>query len=461
MNKNIFPIGQSLNTDERRALTGQRPMVLWFTGLSGSGKSTIAAECERRLAALGFSAYILDGDNLRAGLNAGLGFSPADRAENLRRITEAAYLLADSGQIVLVSAISPTRAAREAARERISPRCDFVEIYVNAPLEVCEARDVKGLYSRARKGEIADFTGISAPYEAPENPELMLDTADLSPGECVHAVIAQVAERQYLSVMLDAALQAGDAIMEVYGGENFGIEYKADTSPVTIADKKANDIIVDKLRGGFPFIPVLAEESADDKSRLFSRYCFIVDPLDGTKEFISRNGEFTVNIALAFEGKPVVGVVYVPAADIMYKSVCGGGAYRKKSGGGWERLRVSDRTEGLVVMRSRSHGDPREEELINQNKNRITHTVSAGSSLKGCAIAVGEADVYMRFGPTMEWDTAAMQCVCEEAGAIMRQTDGTPLTYNRANSLNEKGFYIINRPENDFIANTSLIGEIK
>lgn len=452
MNENIFPHAPAVTAETRRALTGQRPMVLWFTGLSGSGKSTVAAETERRLAALGFSAYMLDGDNLRAGLNSDLGFSPADRTENIRRLTEAAYLLADSGQIVLVSAISPAREIRDKARARISPRCDFVEVYVSAPVAVCEKRDVKGLYKKARAGDISEFTGVSAPYEVPEHPELTLDTANLGVAECAAEAVAEVVGRQYYPTLTEAALRAGEVIMEVYGSADFGVERKDDNSPVTVADKRANAIIVDMLHGEFPFIPVLAEESADDRTRLFSERCFIVDPLDGTKEFIKRNGEFTVNIALAYRGDPVAGVVYVPATGELYRACRGGGAYRRRDGGEWERLRVSDRTEGLVVMRSRSHGDPREEALLETNKARIARTVTAGSSLKGCLIAAGDADVYIRYGYTMEWDTAAMQCVCEEAGAVFRQTDGTPLTYNRINSLNEKGFYIINRPENDFIA---------
>jgi 3'(2'), 5'-bisphosphate nucleotidase len=451
MNENIFPRASTVTPEQRRALTGQRAMVLWFTGLSGSGKSTVAAEVEARLVEMGFSAYILDGDNMRTGLNSDLGFSPADRAENIRRLTEAAYLLADSGQIVLVSAISPAKASRAAARKRILSRCDFVEIYVCAPIEICEQRDVKGLYKKARAGVITEFTGVSAPYEAPENPELTLDTAGQSVDECASAVVAEVIRRQFLPAMTEAALCAGKEIMAVYGTDDFKVELKADSSPLTIADKRANAVIVDILKREFPFIPILAEESADDRSRLYSKRCFIVDPLDGTKEFIKRNGEFTVNIALAWSGVPVVGVVYVPITGELYSACRGGGAYRKRSDGEVERLHVSSRMSDLVVMRSRSHGDPREETLLEANKDRIARTVTAGSSLKGCRVAAGEADVYIRFGPTMEWDTAAMQCICEAAGAIVVQTDGTPLTYNRQNPKNEIGFYIINRPENDFI----------
>lgn len=451
MNENIYPRASTVSAEDRRAVTCQRPMVLWFTGLSGSGKSTVASEVERRLTELGMAAYMLDGDTMRTGLNSDLGFSPSDRDENIRRLTEVAYLLADSGQIVIVSAISPTRACRDAARKRISPRCDFVEIYAAASIDVCESRDVKGLYKKARAGEISDFTGVSAPYESPEHPELVLDTAGKTVDECASLVVAEVMRRQFLSVMVDAALKAGKEIMEVYGTDDFKVELKADSSPLTIADKRSNALIVDILKREFPFIPILAEESSDDLTRIYSPRCFIVDPLDGTKEFIKRNGEFTVNIALAYKGKSVVGVVYVPVTGELYTGVLGGGAYRHSPSGNIEKLHVSDRTTALVIMRSRSHGDPREEELLEKYSDRIARTVTAGSSIKGCKVAAGEADIYIRFGPTMEWDTAAMQCVCEAAGAILLQTDGTPLTYNRKNPLNDKGFYIINRPENDFV----------
>jgi adenylylsulfate kinase len=149
--------------------------VLWFTGLSGSGKSTVANATEKVLHDMGLQTYILDGDNVRMGLNKDLGFSPEDRTENIRRITEVAKLFADSGSIVLTAFISPYREDRDKAREIISDN-DFIEVLVSADLSVCEARDPKGLYKKARAGEIKGFTGIDAPYEAPLNPELIVET---------------------------------------------------------------------------------------------------------------------------------------------------------------------------------------------------------------------------------------------------------------------------------------------
>ena len=445
MNTNIVWHQNNVSHAERRHLLGQKPMVVWFTGLSGSGKSTIAAEVERRLINAGYAAYLLDGDNVRHGLNNNLGFDEKDRTENIRRIYETAKLFSDSGMIVLVSAISPLRKMRGDARNCIGG--DFVEIYVEADLQTCIARDPKGLYKRALNGEIKNFTGINAPYEIPENPEIILDTVNYPLDYSVDLVYnyilnTQIDYNKLFEILLPAAIKAGEAIMDIYN-RGFSVEYKDDKSPLTEADKASNAIICEELQKHFPYYSVLTEESADDISRLRERYCFIVDPLDGTKEFIKRNGEFTVNIALVFDGEPILGIIYVPCTDTLYYARKNGGAYKNGV-----KIHVSDRTDDLILMESRSHGDSRGAELVEKNKSRIADIISAGSSLKGCLIAEGEADVYYRFGYTMEWDTAAMQCICEEAGAIFMQGDDTPMFYNRRNSLNEKGFYILNRIEN-------------
>ncbi|WP_420453390.1 adenylyl-sulfate kinase [Ilumatobacter sp.] len=179
---------------DRRDLLGHGPLTVWFTGLSGSGKSTLALEVERRLIASGRLAHVLDGDNVRFGLNRDLGFSPADRTENIRRIGEVCRLLHDAGVIVLSAFISPFVADRAAVRA-LHPPGGFLEVFVDAPVEVCEERDVKGLYARARTGEIPEFSGISAPYEAPSDPDLRIDTVTGTTRECVASVIAAVLER--------------------------------------------------------------------------------------------------------------------------------------------------------------------------------------------------------------------------------------------------------------------------
>ena len=171
----------------REKRLGQKAATLWFTGLSGSGKSTLANALEIQLTAIGKHTMLLDGDNIRMGLNRDLGFSDEDRTENIRRIAEVAKLMNDAGLIVLTSFISPFKQDRELARSIIGE--DFVEIYVNTPLEECERRDVKGLYKKARKGEIPVFTGISSPYEAPEQPEIQIDTSKCSVEEAMEQVM--------------------------------------------------------------------------------------------------------------------------------------------------------------------------------------------------------------------------------------------------------------------------------
>ena len=179
-------------TKEARAQRlGQRPAVLWFTGLSGAGKSTIANLVEKKLHAMGRHCYLLDGDNLRHGLNKDLGFTEADRVENIRRVAEVARLMVDAGLIVLTAFISPFRAEREMAR-RLMGKGEFIEIFVDTPLDVAETRDVKGLYRKARRGELANFTGIDSPYEPPESPELVLNTVEYSPDEAAEIVIAML-----------------------------------------------------------------------------------------------------------------------------------------------------------------------------------------------------------------------------------------------------------------------------
>ena len=181
----------------RAALKGQKPCVVWFTGLSGSGKSTIANLLEKKLQAMGRHTYLLDGDNMRHGLNRDLGFTPEDRVENIRRVAEVARLMVDAGLIVLTAFISPYRAERELARSRVASD-EFLEVYVDTPLEVAEQRDPKGLYRKARRGELKNFTGIDAPYEVPAAPELHLQTARLSLDEAVEQLLARLQADGYL-----------------------------------------------------------------------------------------------------------------------------------------------------------------------------------------------------------------------------------------------------------------------
>ena len=186
---NIYPIfDRMLTRADKEQLLGQRGMMIWFTGLSGSGKSTIAIALERELQRRRLLCRILDGDNIRSGINSNLGFSPEDRVENIRRIAEVGKLFVDTGIITLAAFISPTNELRRMAA-RIIGEQDFYEVYISTPLEECERRDVKGLYAKARRGEIRDFTGISAPFEVPEHPALSLDTSQLTVEESVDRIL--------------------------------------------------------------------------------------------------------------------------------------------------------------------------------------------------------------------------------------------------------------------------------
>lgn len=190
--ENIFPIfDQIVGRKEKEQLLNQTAKVIWMTGLSGSGKSTIAIALEKELVQKGFLTQVLDGDNIRTGINNNLGFSDADRTENIRRIAEVSKLFVNCGVITINCFVSPTNAIRNAAKEIIGKE-DFVEVFIDTPIEICEQRDVKGLYKKARAGEIKDFTGINAPFEAPENAAIDVKTANKTVEESVNTILEQI-----------------------------------------------------------------------------------------------------------------------------------------------------------------------------------------------------------------------------------------------------------------------------
>lgn len=195
----------TLNRQDRADQKGQRPCVLWFTGLSGAGKSTLANLVEQRLFELGYHSFLLDGDNVRHGLNKDLGFSDNDRVENIRRIGEVAKLMTDSGLIVLSAFISPFQKDRDLVRALFADR-EFLEVYVDAPLHICEQRDPKGLYRKARSGEIRHFTGIDSDYQPPVAPDIHVRTADHSATQCAERVIQQLSLRGYLKRATDSRI---------------------------------------------------------------------------------------------------------------------------------------------------------------------------------------------------------------------------------------------------------------
>ena len=233
------------------------------------------------------------------------------------------------------------------------------------------------------------------------------------------------------------ARDAGSAIMEIYAGE-FDVELKGDNSPLTSADRASHQVIVEGLQEATPDIPILSEEGRAipyPERAAWSRF-WLVDPIDGTKEFIKRNGEFTVNIALVEDGRVIAGVVYVPAQETMYLGRLGAGAWKIE--GNQEpvkiAVRAADESLGLTVVMSRSHPSPELEEYLRDIK--VAEAMPVGSSLKLCVVAEGKADLYPRLGPTMEWDTAAGHAVVEAAGGTVTQVDGAPLLYNKENLLN-------------------------
>lgn len=191
MDANIFEHSFSVNRDDRSVLKDHRPILIWFTGLSGSGKSTIANAVEQVLFKKGIHTYLLDGDNVRKGINSNLSFSPEDRTENIRRIGEIANLMIDAGLVVLASFVSPYREDRENVKNLVGAT-NFVEVFVNTPIEECERRDVKGLYEKARKGEIKNFTGINEPYEVPLTPHVEVDTTKLILDEILEIITKHI-----------------------------------------------------------------------------------------------------------------------------------------------------------------------------------------------------------------------------------------------------------------------------
>ncbi|GLP99833.1 adenylyl-sulfate kinase [Methylophaga thalassica] len=195
--ENIVWHKHKLEKLDRSKQKKQKPCILWFTGLSGAGKSTVADAVEQKLFELGHHTYLLDGDNVRHGLNKDLGFSDADRVENIRRIGEMAKLFADAGLIVMSAFISPFRSDRQLVRDLVEEK-EFVEVYISTPLSTCEKRDPKGLYKKARSGQIKNFTGIDSDYEVPHHPEIALNTAELNVNECVDRVISYLKQNEII-----------------------------------------------------------------------------------------------------------------------------------------------------------------------------------------------------------------------------------------------------------------------
>jgi len=249
-----------------------------------------------------------------------------------------------------------------------------------------------------------------------------------------------------LKLAKQLAKKAAEEVMKIYKTE-FSQKEKEDKTPITEADEIANALIVKGLREAFPAHAILTEEEEDDQSRLENDYVWIIDPLDGTKEFISRNGEFTINIALTYKGEPIVGVIMIPTKQELFFAEKGKGAFFEKEGK-ISKIQVSKKNsiEEMSLMISRSHATEKELNLIKNNS--FADVKKAGSSLKGCLIAKGEADLYYRFGRTMEWDICAMHMIIQEAGGRITDLDGNLLKYNKPQP-EIKGFIISNNQIHD------------
>ena len=251
-----------------------------------------------------------------------------------------------------------------------------------------------------------------------------------------------------LKAAIEAGLKAKEKILEIYH-QKFDVEIKEDNSPVTIADKTADKIIREYLHEKFPNHAFLTEESEDDPSRLENDFVWIVDPVDGTKDFVAKDDQFTTNIALSYKHKLVVGVVIAPALDEIYFASENNGAFFQKGNENPIKIHVNDKINDLTVLTSVFHFNDDEKALIDKHSDRIKHVMKRGSSLKPCAIAHGLAEITYRMSPnTKEWDTAACQIILEEAGGLFVKPDGSPITYNRVDVYNREGYIAVNRKEN-------------
>ncbi len=257
--------------------------------------------------------------------------------------------------------------------------------------------------------------------------------------------MTKILNQNQLKQLIDVAKHAGEIILDIYNTD-FNVDYKEDESPLTIADQRANQYIVDELSQLFPHYHFITEETKNAAyiERKDWEYTWIIDPLDGTKEFVKRNGEFTVNIALCKGTEIHFGIIYVPVTGDIYYAMKGEGSFKIDNNGTQTKLSIQPPKEELIVVASRSHRSQAVDDYVNEMSTGFENVIyqAAGSSLKLCLVAEGKAHIYPRLGPTMEWDTAAGHIIAEEAGAmIIRHDNGEPLAYNKEDLLNP--FFIV------------------
>ena len=252
-----------------------------------------------------------------------------------------------------------------------------------------------------------------------------------------------------LKTMIAAAKKVEQHILDIYYSSDYEVNRKSDNSPVTIADVGADKVIREFLEKEFPEYGILTEESVDTKERLEKEFVFIVDPIDGTQEFVTHNDEFATNIALVQNHVPVVGVVNIPVTGVTYFAIKGQGAFRLDDNGVKFRIETSKKTNDLTCVISKNYHEKADQAFIEKHSDRLGTIKAMGASLKFCQIAEGHADISFRMKPgTKEWDTAAGQIIVEEAGGAVLKLDGTAYTYNRENVVNEEPYQILNRAEN-------------
>lgn len=415
--------------------------MLWFTGLSGAGKSTLAEALAAELKGEGLDVFELDGDALRAHHEFALGFSREDRDTNIKIAVQMAKEASEAGKIVVASFITPYREQRLMARTELE---HFVEIYVKASLECCEGRDVKGYYKQARAGEIENFTGIDDPYEVPLGADLILNTEVESFEDSMGRLLEFLEWEPLLWDMKKAVLAAGAELMSYYSGANNSVAMKEGDSPVSEADLASERVLIEAL-ANYDFA-LLSEESEDDLARLDSEFVFVMDPLDGTKDFLKKTGDFSVLLGLVREGEAVIGLVYQPSEQRLYWAVKGFGARMRWAEGEVELLNVSDVSEfsEAGIMVSREHLQELEQDL--ERELGIGRRIARGSAgLKLAAVASGEAEIYINSSDkTFEWDTCAGQLILEEAGGVLVDLEGDDFVYNKKAPRNAKGFVASN-----------------
>ena len=255
---------------------------------------------------------------------------------------------------------------------------------------------------------------------------------------------------QELKVALNAVNSVRELILDIYNSSDLGVEIKEDNSPVTKADKAADKKIREILSTAFPLYSLLTEESIDDKSRLENDYVWIVDPIDGTKDFVAKNDQFTVNIGLSYKHKAVLGVILIPVSGEIYYAVEGLGAYYLKDKDATAvRIHCNNKVHDVTTLVSNFHSNQTEMDMIKKHSDIIKHQKKVGATIKGCLIARGDAEMSYRFSSnTKEWDTCAMQILVEEAGGHLLKFDGTPIRYNREDVYNKDGYIICNVRQN-------------